>query len=50
MLFVRGGNGGISHNPLESVTVDDAELVVRAFAQLLSLLPQSAQPHRHSAS
>ena len=24
MLFVRGGNGGISHNPLESVTVDDA--------------------------
>ncbi|MCY4753464.1 2-oxo-4-hydroxy-4-carboxy-5-ureidoimidazoline decarboxylase [Pelomonas aquatica] len=35
MLFVRGGNGGISHNPLESVTVDDAELAVRAFEQLL---------------
>jgi N-carbamoyl-L-amino-acid hydrolase len=35
MLFVRGGNGGISHNPLESVTVDDAELAVRAFQHLL---------------
>jgi len=35
MLFVRGGNGGISHNPLESVTVDDAELAVQAFEQLL---------------
>ncbi|MCE4558147.1 2-oxo-4-hydroxy-4-carboxy-5-ureidoimidazoline decarboxylase [Roseateles cellulosilyticus] len=36
MLFVRGGNGGISHNPLESVTVDDAELAVRAFEALLA--------------
>ena len=38
MLFVRGGNGGISHNPLESVTVDDAELAVQAFRQLLTSL------------
>jgi N-carbamoyl-L-amino-acid hydrolase len=38
MLFVRGGNGGISHNPLETVTVDDAELAVRAFESLLSSL------------
>ncbi|PZP27439.1 MAG: 2-oxo-4-hydroxy-4-carboxy-5-ureidoimidazoline decarboxylase [Roseateles depolymerans] len=38
MLFVRGGNGGISHNPLESVTVDDAELAVRSFTQLLEQL------------
>jgi N-carbamoyl-L-amino-acid hydrolase len=38
MLFVRGGNGGISHNPLESVTVDDAELAVRAFQHLLHQL------------
>jgi N-carbamoyl-L-amino-acid hydrolase len=38
MLFVRGGNGGISHNPLESVTADDAELAVRAFAGLLNAL------------
>jgi beta-ureidopropionase / N-carbamoyl-L-amino-acid hydrolase len=38
MLFVRGGNGGISHNPLESVTVDDAELAVQAFERLLRIL------------
>jgi N-carbamoyl-L-amino-acid hydrolase len=36
MLFVRGGNGGISHNPLESVTVDDAELAVAAFQKLIA--------------
>jgi len=35
MLFVRGGNAGISHNPLETVTADDAELAVAAFTQLL---------------
>jgi len=35
MLFVRGGNSGISHNPLESVTDDDAQLAVDAFRQLL---------------
>lgn len=41
MLFVRGGNGGISHNPLESVTVDDAQLAVQAFQHLLhGLTPQ----------
>ncbi len=38
MLFVRGGNGGISHNPLESVTVDDAELSILAFTRLLDAL------------
>ena len=35
MLFMRGLNDGISHNPLESVTSDDADLVVRAFEHLL---------------
>jgi N-carbamoyl-L-amino-acid hydrolase len=35
MLFVRGLNAGISHNPLESITNDDTELCVRAFAHLL---------------
>ena len=35
MLFVRGENGGISHNPLESTTSDDIELAVQAFARLL---------------
>ena len=38
MLFVRGLNAGISHNPLESTTNDDTELAVRAFADLLEQL------------
>ncbi len=38
MLFVRGQNAGISHNPLESVTQHDAELGVRAFQNLLEQL------------
>jgi N-carbamoyl-L-amino-acid hydrolase len=35
MLFVRGQNGGISHNPLESTTSDDMQLAVEAFSLLL---------------
>lgn len=35
MLFVRGLNSGISHNPLESSTNDDIDLCVRAFSHLL---------------
>ena len=38
MLFVRGQNSGISHNPLESTTSDDMDLCVRAFAHLLEQL------------
>lgn len=38
MLFVRGGHGGISHNPLETITSDDADLAVRAFLALLDEL------------
>jgi beta-ureidopropionase / N-carbamoyl-L-amino-acid hydrolase len=34
MLFVRGQNSGISHNPLESTANDDIELAVRAFGHL----------------
>jgi N-carbamoyl-L-amino-acid hydrolase len=40
MLFVRGLNAGISHNPLEAVTNDDCELAVQAFANLLEQLAQ----------
>lgn len=40
MLFVRGQNSGISHNPLESTTADDIELSVQAFAHLLEQLAQ----------
>jgi len=35
MLFVRGENAGISHNPLESSTNDDIQLGVEAFARVL---------------
>ena len=35
MLFMRGANAGISHNPLESITADDAELCAAAFMNLL---------------
>ncbi|MFT3720812.1 2-oxo-4-hydroxy-4-carboxy-5-ureidoimidazoline decarboxylase [Pseudorhodoferax sp.] len=38
MLFVRGGNAGISHNPLETVTADDTELAARAFQHLIEHL------------
>jgi beta-ureidopropionase / N-carbamoyl-L-amino-acid hydrolase len=38
MLFVRGQNGGISHNPLESTTSDDMQLAVEAFLALLTRL------------
>jgi beta-ureidopropionase / N-carbamoyl-L-amino-acid hydrolase len=36
MLFVRGQNSGISHNPLESTTSDDIQLAIDAFARLLN--------------
>lgn len=38
MLFARGGNAGISHNPLETITNDDAQLCVDAFMHLLEQL------------
>ncbi|MDR7379261.1 N-carbamoyl-L-amino-acid hydrolase [Rhodoferax ferrireducens] len=38
MLFVRGENAGISHNPLESTTSDDMQLAVEAFSALLDQL------------
>ena len=38
MLFVRGQNNGISHNPLESSTADDMQLAVNAFSHLLNNL------------
>ncbi len=43
MLFVRGLNSGISHNPLESSTNDDIDLCVRAFSHLLHQL--AAEQH-----
>ena len=44
MLFVRGENDGISHNPLESSTSDDIDLAVQAFAHLLDDLALTPDP------
>lgn len=38
MLFTRCGNGGISHNPLETMTADDAELAGQALLDFLRTL------------
>jgi beta-ureidopropionase / N-carbamoyl-L-amino-acid hydrolase len=35
MLFVRGGNSGISHNPLEATSNDDMQLAFEAMMQML---------------
>ncbi|MBB3014227.1 Zn-dependent hydrolase [Cupriavidus alkaliphilus] len=35
MLFVRCGNGGISHNPLETITTADAQLAAEVFVDFL---------------
>jgi len=42
MLFVRGENSGISHNPLESSTADDMQLAVEAFLHVLDQLAEEA--------
>ncbi|HEX5785600.1 MAG TPA: 2-oxo-4-hydroxy-4-carboxy-5-ureidoimidazoline decarboxylase [Burkholderiaceae bacterium] len=43
MLFVRGENSGISHNPLESTTADDMQRAVDAFSHLLNQLAQPSE-------
>lgn len=43
MLFVRGQNSGISHNPLESTTSDDIQLAVLAFQHLLEQLAKETR-------
>ncbi|MBY0240960.1 MAG: allantoate amidohydrolase [Burkholderiaceae bacterium] len=35
MLFTRCGNGGISHNPLETLSVDDADVAARILLDFL---------------
>lgn len=39
MLFVRCGNGGISHNPLETVTAQDVDLAGLVFLDFLRNVP-----------
>jgi len=36
MLFVRCGNGGISHSPLETVTAEDADIAARVLFDVLT--------------
>jgi len=43
MLFVRGQNAGISHNPRESTSSDDIQLAVLAFLRLLDDLAHDTQ-------
>ncbi len=43
MLFVRGQNAGISHNPLESSTSDDMQLAAEAFGHLLEQLANAPE-------
>jgi N-carbamoyl-L-amino-acid hydrolase len=35
MLFVRCGNGGVSHSPLETVTVEDVDIAARVLLDVL---------------
>jgi len=42
MLFVRCGNGGISHNPLEIVTVDDVRTAAQVVERFLKAVDISA--------
>jgi beta-ureidopropionase / N-carbamoyl-L-amino-acid hydrolase len=44
MLFVRGENAGISHNPLESSTADDMQLGIEALMHLLDQLANELEP------
>ncbi len=42
MLFVRGDNEGISHNPLEAINAADTQLAVEAFLHFLAQLDQAS--------
>jgi allantoate deiminase/N-carbamoyl-L-amino-acid hydrolase len=36
MMFVRCGAGGVSHNPAETVSAEDAELAIRALGDFIA--------------
>ena len=44
MLFMRGDNDGISHNPLEAINAPDTQLAVEAFLQFLTQLAEEPNP------
>lgn len=49
MLFVRGQNNGISHNPQELTTPDDMQWAIEAFLQLLEQLASERDEQRPHA-
>jgi N-carbamoyl-L-amino-acid hydrolase len=42
MLFVRCGNGGVSHSPLETITAEDADLAARILLDTIVNYEQAA--------
>ena len=44
MLFMRGDNDGISHNPLEAINAADTRLAVEAFLHFLEQLAEESEP------
>ena len=44
MLFMRGANDGISHNPLEAINAPDTQLAVEAFLHFLAQLAEEPTP------
>ena len=42
MLFVRCGNGGVSHSPRETVTAEDADIAARVVARRLLQLAEAS--------
>ncbi|MRV73884.1 allantoate amidohydrolase [Duganella sp. FT92W] len=51
MLFTRCGNGGISHNPLETLSVDDADVAARILLDFLRhFKPKPARGTRKAQS
>jgi hydantoinase/carbamoylase family amidase len=46
MMFVRCGAGGVSHNPAETVSAEDAGLAVAALLDFLRHFRQDARPRR----
>jgi hypothetical protein len=35
MMFVRCGNGGVSHSPLETVTAEDVDIATRVLIDMV---------------
>ena len=48
MLFMRGDNDGISHNPLEAINAPDTQLAVEAFLHFLDQLAEDTSSTTHS--